>query len=326
MLLGHKDPRMKQALGEWARIAPDIGFDPADFRAQLIWQKNEPTRSHVVLRLRGPKVLVLKRTFLCPSVSDLSQIVAAQNDAYSRLRPYPKAHAPEILHSSDGGDLIIMQEALGKTLDDHLELARAPAPLLKRSGAWLTAFHESSDTEKRTYQPHFMVTHCERMADEVEAGKTSVADPRHFMACCRMVRGKAKTAKNQETTSATKHGDFNLRNIMLGSDGETGLDFKPLSTAPVGFDIARILMDYAELFQSNDDLAPGQLLTDATITALFGGYDLVTKNDPGVAFLPFTQLLNDWRIIPSDPNRRSWRQNARYHGIVALVSSGFGIG
>ena len=325
MVLGHKDPRMKQALGEWARIAPDLGFDPVIFRAKLLWHKNEPTRSHVVLRLRGPRSLILKRTFAHQSDSNLNRIVAAQTDAYSRLRPYPKAHAPEILYSSDSGDLLVMQEALGKTLDDYLRLARAPAPLLKRAGAWLAAFHESCDTEKRIYQPHFMITHCERMADKVEAGKVSVADPTNFMACCRMVRGKAKTATDQETISATKHGDFNLRNIMLGSDGETGLDFELLSTAPVGFDIARILMDYAELFQSDEDLVPGQLLSSVTIRAFFGGYDLVSQNDPGVAFLPFTQILNDWVSIPSDPQQRSWRQEHRYGGIVRLVRAGFGV-
>lgn len=325
MVFGITDPRMKQALGEWAEIAPDLGLDPSQFRAKLIWQKDEPTRSHIVIRLRGPRALILKRAFLRPPGDDPTQTIIALKDAFARLEPFPAAHAPEVLFASGAGDLVIMAEASGKTLDDHLRGGRAHAPLLKRTGTWLAAFHASSETEERTYQPRFMVGHCERMADEVEAGKTSVADPERFITCCRMVREKAKSASDRKTISATKHGDFNLRNIILGPDGETGIDFKPLSNAPVGFDIARILMDYAELLQPPDGLEPGCVLTAATIDAFFGGYDLVTRDDPAVGFLPFTQLLNDWRSIPVEAHQRSWRQAARYKTIVALARNGFGV-
>lgn len=323
MVFGITDPRMKQALGEWAQIAPEFGLDSSQFRAKLIWQKDEPNRSHVVIRLRGPRGLILKRVFKIPSGEDPSQSIEAQQGAFERLRPNEKAHAPEVLFASGAGDIVVMAEASGKTLNDHLDGGRLHGPMLKRTGAWLAAFHSSAKIEERTYQPRFMVAHSERMADSVEAGQFSVADPKRFIICCRSIAQRAERAMDQKTISATKHGDFNLRNVLLGSDGETGLDFKPQSSAPVGFDIARILMDYAELFQPSEGLKPGELLSGATLDAFFRGYNVVGRNDPAVTFLPFVQLLNDWRLIPPDPAGRSWRQKARYKAITVLAQNGF---
>lgn len=325
MILSITDPRMKQALDEWAQIAPDLGFDPRQFRAKLIWQKDEPTRSHIVIRLRGPRGLILKRVFTAPSGENPNQSIAAQKNAHERLKPNDKAHAPEVLFANDTGDIVVMTEASGKTLNDHLSGGRAHGKMLKRTGAWLAAFHASSETEERKYQPRFMVVHTERMASGVEVGQISVADPQRFISCCGLISQRAADATDQATISATKHGDFNLRNILLGPNGETGLDFKPQSSAPVGFDIARILMDYAEIFQPGERLEPGALLSKGTLDEFFRGYDLVTRDDPAVTFLPFVQLLNDWRLIPSDPARRSWRQTARYKAITALAQNGFGV-
>lgn len=324
MVLGFTDPRVKQALGEWAQIAPALGFDPAAFRSKLIWQKEEATRSHIVLRLKGPRALILKRVFKAPKGEAMDDGVAAQRAAFDRLADYAKAHAPEVLFASDTGDIVVMAEASGKTLNDHLTAGRDHAQMLKRTGAWLSAFHSSGQVEERTYQPRFMVGHATRMADAVESGDLIVADPQRFVACCRLVPRLAEAATDQKTISASKHGDFNLRNILLGPDGETGLDFKPPSSAPVGFEIARMLMDYAEIFQPPLE-TKNRVLSDETLDAFFDGYDLVKRDDPAVTFIPYVQLLNDWRLIPARANKRSWRQKARYDAITRLAQNGFGV-
>mmetsp|Transcript_18030 Transcript_18030/g.27517 ORF Transcript_18030/g.27517 Transcript_18030/m.27517 type:complete len:324 (-) Transcript_18030:3002-3973(-) len=322
MVLGFTDPRVKQALGEWSQIAPKLGFDPDGFRSKLIWQKDEPNRSHVVLRLKGPRALILKRVFKAPKGEAMNDSVAAQRSAFERLTDNPKAHAPEVLFASDAGDIVVMAEASGKTLNDHLTAGRSPAQMLKRTGAWLAAFHGSGLTEERTYQPRFMVGHVTRMAEAAETGELAVPDVQRFIDCCRKVPQLAQAAGDQRTISAMKHGDFNVRNILLGPDGETGLDFKPLSSAPVGFDIARLLMDYAELFQPP---VKNTLLSDETLDAFFDGYDLVRRSDPAVMFLPYVQLLNDWRLIPVMAAKRSWRQKARYDAITRLAQHGFDV-
>ena len=317
------DPRIQQALAEWASVAPGLGLDADAFRSRLIWQKDEPQRNHIVLRLSGPRALILKRVFTAPQDAGLPEALAAQSDAFTRLESLPNAHAPEVLFASSDGTFVVMADASGKTLNDHLTTGRAHPQLLRRTGAWLSAFHRSGDVETRTYQPRFMVGHVQRMAQSVTDGKTKVALPKLFLACCGKIPEIAERSNDQQTVSTIKHGDFNLRNIMLGPQGETGIDFKPLSTAPVGFDIARMLMDYAELFQPMDQVQPGALLSDATLDAFFKGYDLVGQNDPAVRFVPFVQLLNDWRLIPPHAARRSWRQSARMDMIETLARNAF---
>ena len=317
------DPRVKQALLEWAEIAPTLSLDAKAFRSKLIWQKDEPGRSHVVIRLTGPRRLILKRTFVDDADGNLSKKVATQRDAFRRLVPYQKAHVPEVLYASQDGKIVVMSDQPGKTLNDHLQSGRSHDQMLRRAGAWLAAFHQSGPAEIRTYQPRFMVAEVERRRTSIAEGEISVALPDLYVRCCAEINELAKQVVNQQTVSSCKHGDFNLRNILLGPDGETGLDFKPASTAPVGFDIARLLMDYAELFQPLKDVPVGAVLSDDTLDAFFKGYDVVGREDPTVRFLPYVQLLTDWRAIPPDPDRGSWRQVARMEAIEALARKAF---
>ncbi|WP_189799474.1 phosphotransferase [Tateyamaria sp. syn59] len=321
MVFDRKDRRVTQALARWAEVAPTLGFQPGAFRHKLIWQKDEKTRSHIVLRLKGPRALIIKQVTQGAADKSLSDTVNALRDAHQRLLSHTKAHAPEVLFSTETGDFIVMTEATGRTFEEHVNKGRTHGAMLKRVGAWLSAFHGSGPLERRTYQPSFMVGHIERMQKLVEDDPTLVAEPDHFIACCKAVPKLAEAAEGRQTYSASKHGDFNVRNILLGPDGETGLDFKPPGSAPVGFDIVRFLMDYAELFQP---LPKGQLLTQDTLDAFFNGYTLVDPDDPAVRFLPYVQLLNDWKAIPSDPQERSWRQRARMANISALATTAFG--
>ena len=135
--------------------------------------------------------------------------------------------------------------------------------------------------------------------------------------------------RHQRNGSADRFGDqarrFQPAQHPAGAGWATGLDFKPLSTAPVGFDIARILVDYAEPFQPRGDVPVGAMVSAATFDAFFDGYDVTGRDDPSVRFIPFVQLLNDWRLIPPDPSRRSWRQAARMTAIEALARNGFAL-
>lgn len=329
-LCGHmkilgSDPRLDRALEDWARVAPSLGFDPSGFKSRVIWEKDDAQRSHIVVRLKGSRTLILKRVFKAPQDASLPEAVAAQQAAFTALAERAKAHAPEVLFASEDGTFVLMAEASGKTLNDHLNAGRPHAQMLRRTGKWLAAFHGSNPTETRTYQPKYMVGHVQRMADGIADGSLNVAQPDLFAACCARVPQIAEGMTDQQTVSATKHGDFNLRNILLGPDGATGLDFKPVSTAPVGFDIARLLMDYAELFQAAADVPAGALLSDATLDAFFEGYDLVGRDDPSVRFVPYVQILNDWRLIPPDPAKRSWRQAARMDRIASLARTAFAL-
>lgn len=317
MSIGHQDPRLKTARDTWAEIAPSLGLAPDAFQLKVIWQKEEPDRSHMVLHLNGPRRFIMKMAFRHRPTDPPRPALDALRAAHARLKPFDKAHAPEVLYASDNGDVVVMTEAVGKTFEEHMSAGRNPAPLLRRAGAWLACFHQGGDIETRTYQPRFMLDHIRRMVNNVQSGALVVPQPDLFVEYGEFVPRLAVEEKT--TISADRHGDFNLRNLMLGPEGETGLDFKPVSTAPVGFDIARFLTEFAELFQPVDSLSPGDILSDHTCRAFFSGYSMVSEDDPAVQFLPYIQLLNDWRLIPVGAAQRSWRQSARFDAIVALV-------
>ena len=318
------DTRVETAISGWAGIAVSLGLDPTEFTHKLVWQKDEARRSHVVLRLVSPtRQLILKQVFRAEGNKDVVGAITAQRDAAERLSAYPNAHAPAVLWMSDDGWTTVMEAVPGKTLDQHLTDDRPPKPVLKRTGAWLAAFHRTSEEGRRKYKPRFMVNHIQHLRDQVDAGEIDLPEPKLFSACAAQIPRIAAEFEGRLSVSCAKHGDFNLRNIILGPTGATGIDFAPHQTAPVGFDISRILLDYAELFQRSQDVPQGAVLAPQTLEAFFSGYDLVTPDDPGVGFLSYVQLLKDWRAVPSNKAERSWRQARRFDTILALAHRAF---
>lgn len=49
------------------------------------------------------------------------------------------------------------------------------------------------------------------------------------------------------------------------------------------------------------------------------------RDDPTVRFLPYVQLLIDWRAVSANPAKRSWRQTARMDSIEAMARNTFDI-
>ncbi len=319
------DPRIDQAFDEWRAVAPSLGMNADAFRHELIWQKNEAGRSHVVLKLHGPggRKLIMKKLFLAEQHSRARDSINFQAQVSQAMGSSTRFQVPNVLYAADDGALSVMEFLPGKTLNDHLELGRAPARLLRLSGRWLDRFHRSFPTEKRQYQPHFMVNHILRLAEGVEDGKIQVADAPLFLRCCAEIPGIAERFVGQETISAIRHGDFNLRNILIGPDIVAGLDFSPQGNAPAGFDIVRLLLDYVELFQDPAGLQPGQLFDPSTLRPFFKGYQLVGPQDPAVGFLAYVQFLNDWRTIPANMENRSFRQLRRLACIRQLAENVF---
>jgi len=293
------------------------------FGTNCFGKKSEPDRSHVVLLLvADAQKLILKKVFE-PENHSMKQAMQMQSKACLNMSAIDKLGAPEVLYVSQDGSLSVMEYVPGKTANDQLEADKPAAQILRRSGAWLASFHGSFPTNTRVFQPHFMVNHISRVSEKAEAAEFSLPERDLFLRCCERIPFIADQFMNGKTISAQKHGDLNTRNILIGPNGVFGLDFAPESLAPVGYDIARFLMDYAELFQNPSDIKRGQLLSDEVLRVFFKGYDLVGPDDPSVGFLPFVQILNDWRLIPSKSEERSFRQSRRLAAIKRLAEKGF---
>lgn len=318
-----QDPRIEGVLGLWRVAARDLGLDAESYRHKLLWQKNEPDRSHIVLLLVGDaQKLVLKKVF-APENHSMKQAMDMQEAVSRNMGDDSAFSAPQVLFVSKDGSLSVMEYIPGKTVNDQLQAGKPANQILRRSGEWAASFHGSFSTNERVFQPHFMVNHISRVCEKVEASEVSLPERDLFIRCCERIPFIADQFMNGKTVSGQKHGDLNTRNILIGPKGVYGLDFAPESQAPVGYDIARFLMDYAELFQNTSDVTRGQLLSADAVQAFFKGYDLVGPDDPAVGFLPFVQILNDWRIIPAKKSDRSIRQSRRLAAIRELAEKGF---
>ncbi|MEO0864953.1 MAG: phosphotransferase, partial [Pseudomonadota bacterium] len=90
------------------------------------------------------------------------------------------------------------------------------------------------------------------------------------------------------------HGDLNAHNILI-SDGSVGAyDFLPHSHAPVGYDIARLLLSYTQMQGDIGSIPKGHVMPPVLLDAFFEGYGFVPPDDPGVTFLMRIQILTDW--------------------------------
>lgn len=318
------DPRIAAAATTFGVLARRCGLEPEGFTNRLIWQKHEAGRDHVVMAfVDGHRRLVLKQDF-GGSDAGLRPKIEMQARASEALRNHPTAHAPEVLAQDAGA--VLMAAAEGETLDELIATGSDPLPLLTQAGAWLAAFHRALGTEARLFQPKFMLNHMATQSALVAKGLLRVAEPDLFLAACAQLADRAQPHLNKPTVSAVRHGDFNLRNLIIGPDGATAIDFKPEQTAPVGYDIARLLVDYTSLYGNPHTASPAGLLDQSVRAAFFSGYDLVDPGDPSADFLIWVQLLTDWRAIPADPERQSLRQMQRLAMIIALARRGFGLG
>lgn len=318
-----QDVRIDVALQDFLRLQRDLSLPDGPVTHDLLWQKNDH-RSHIVLRFDcGGKSYVLKRAFGADDSDHLIQIAQAQVDASNAMGNARRMRAPKVHYVSEDGAVLLMDHVTGNTLDTLLYRGRDPKSLLKRSGRWLATFHRVMDRRKRPFQPEQMVAHIERLARQVEEGTRHVAAPNKFLRCASQLPAWADQFAGQTTIVARRHGDMNLRNLIFAEDGLYGIDFHAPGRMPVGGDIVRLLMDFAEIHQDNSTLKSGTFLRDDVVSSFLEGYRLIEPDDPGFQFLQPVRLLLDWCAIPVDPMDRSWRQHDRWQNMELLIDNGF---
>jgi hypothetical protein len=96
---------------------------------------------------------------------------------------------------------------------------------------------------------------------------------------------------DQPTVSAVQSGDFHMRNLIFDGTCLTRINISKNQPAPMGHDIARLLLDYTAILRSSKDLESGQIIPADANEAFFGGYRLVGPDDPSVQFLPYAKIL-----------------------------------
>ncbi|ETA52949.1 phosphotransferase [Ponticoccus alexandrii] len=310
----------------WEALARDAGLDPGAYAVARIWRKETRTHRHVVMRIEGESgAVILKRIFHPVDEKPFVTLVQAQARAAEAMAEAAES-VPQVLAFDTEARAVLMEAAPGRTVYDLLDHGAGAADVLCRAGRWLAAFHRASGTEARVFQPRFMRDHVGHLMRQHEAGEIALARPGDFARHGAAVIALADAHEGRQTLSSATHGDMHLRNILLDGQRSWGIDFSALHSAPVGFDIARLLLHYTGVFADLDALPPGAVVHPDLLAAFFEGYDLVGPDDPSVQYLLRVRLLMDWAAIPARRMARSAGQTRRLQRLGRLAERVFGAG
>jgi aminoglycoside phosphotransferase (APT) family kinase protein len=283
-----------------ARLMAEIGLDPEASRITETRRRQTPTRCHIIqmLETSAGRKLVFKQVFLPDSPEVFRGTVAGQALAANRLSSHSHARVPAVLAHDAVAMGMLMDMAPGMPVYDLLSETRNHAAILRDTARWASAFHGTGRVEKRPFRPHFMADHIGKIAAEVAAGTKKVPDPEQFIDLAQALQSYAPQFDGKPGVSSDRHGDLHLSNILMGQGLAYGIDFHPPKTAPVQFDLARLLVNYVDRFVSLEAIAPGEVVPPPVLSAFLKGYDLIAPDDAGLTFLTRVRLLTNWASMP----------------------------
>lgn len=319
-MIGMKRRYEREALANWPELAQQAGIDPTGAQVKRRWVKLQKARHQIVLQLAlaDEQRVILKQIFRPSDQTAFGAMVKAQKVAWQLLPD--RFGAPNVLADNKLHQLFLMEDVAGEDLFQKLNSDGDHAALLSQAGAWLSAYHNATFEQRREFRPSFMARHLEKLAKEAEIGVRRVPDPAAFALSARIFAVDQELFAGQETVIAARHGDYNLRNILVGGAGVQVIDFSPTQMLPVGYDIARLLLHYMLIFGQNADLPAGQVISREAEDAFFDGYKTTGPDDPSYRFLTRVRLMQEWNVHYPVTRRQYLRNRQRYKRIRALVS------
>ncbi|MFL4469388.1 phosphotransferase [Tateyamaria armeniaca] len=270
--------------------------DPPAYRKVRHWIKSDANREHVVVRFDsdGAPPLILKQAFRPKDEAEFSGILRNLRAAEAATADLDDVTVPRILAVDMARQAYLMTFIPGQTLLDLCRQSDDHRPILRQAGRWLAAYHAGTFQEDRAFQPKFMARHMLHLVSQMDSGERRIKGQKRFKALAHQVQDWVGPCSGRISKVSAKHGDLNAHNILM-SDGSVGAyDFLPHSHAPVGYDIARLLLSYTQMEGDISAIPQGHVMPPALFDAFFEGYGFVPPDDPGVTFLMRIQILTDW--------------------------------
>ncbi|SFD72019.1 phosphotransferase [Roseivivax sediminis] len=319
------DPALVQAaLAALPALAEEAGLPAEGWQMRPLSERIDARVARILLRLDRPGMsLVLKHEARPHRPEAFAAAAGAHMEAQAAFPTAPGLGIPALLAVDIDRQSLLMEHAAARPIGPLFETA-PHGPLLTRAGAWVGAFHSARPGTRRIFQPKFTLRYLDRILGELDAGTRAIAAPDRFRAAAAAQIAGADRFEGRETVAARLHGDLHLRNILVG-EAVWGIDFTPGDMAPVGHDLARLLVDYATLHADHAQIASGDVLPQDAEAAFFEGYRVVGANDPSVGLLLRHRVLADWWGLPADPGARSPAQARRFERLQSLADRTFGV-
>ncbi|NIZ60536.1 hypothetical protein DL239_06050 [Sedimentitalea sp. CY04] len=239
----------------------------------------------------------------------VKQQFEANKHVFDTFPNTPEFKVPEPIYLDENTQSCLLSHINGEPLSDPMLRAMndsaAQMDLLKRAGAWLDRFHRSHLDERRTFQPKFTLRHLREFRASIESGQREVPAKPLILRGIAHMEAIAPQFKGQQTVSCLQHGDLHMRNLIVSDQSIGGIDFAKSGAAPVGHDIAKLLLDYTRFMRPSSDIPAGQVVPQDAVEAFFDGYQLTGPDDPSVGFLLFSSVISVLKLVPKHRRDRS---------------------
>ncbi|KNG93661.1 aminoglycoside phosphotransferase family protein [Pseudaestuariivita atlantica] len=305
----------------WPDLRQQAGLPEEGWNFHPVSRREDARVDRAVGRYEGPGGgVIVKRQSRPVDPDGFVSRFEAHVAAFEALGGTGPHRVPEILAVDLERQALLMTVAEGRSLFDALTEASEDdqARILTRAGAWLSAFHGAQLDERRQFQPKYTLNYLRQLIGEVVDGSREVASPGKFLRWAELLIEMGGRFEHKWTASCATHGDLHQRNLILSDDAVTGIDFGNRTMAPVGHDIARLLVDHAiTTAQGKPDR--GEVLTDLARDAFFAGYTLVGPDDPSVGLMLRMRLLAEWIALPPEEEDRGPSQAQRFKALRQLI-------
>jgi aminoglycoside phosphotransferase (APT) family kinase protein len=309
----------QMALGQWQSVAQELGLIADDF--ELLVLRSNAIKATLVCSISGadgPK-WIMKSSLSPKSWTKFAVEHAAHQKAFEAFSAAPNdLNVPQILWANADTQIILTDFVKGYTAHDSLLLAESDADrelILQEAGRWIGYFHQTSDGTQAfdTLQAQQRLS---KQLEEIRTHQVPIAGRAAFLEYGALALARLQSTHGQTVPYAVSHGDFGLRNLMLGPDGVAGIDLNAAAWRPVAYDVSRFLIQYGSTFFP----AGAQIdwfQNDAQ--RFLSGYGADLVHDPSFKTMIGVQLLADWRSIPKEKTARTDLESRKWKGLRNLA-------
>ena len=293
----------------WAHVKEGAGLPHKGWKLKRLSRRDDPRISSVTqLAVHRDAGRFTYKFQLRPERPErFAKHFRMQQEAYETFPHSDEFTMPETVYLDETLQVSLLRFLDGQPMSDAIKACRsvdAQHDLLARCGAWLDMFHRSSH-DKRPFRPSHTLKYYEGLRAQIESDEIQVAAPKLYLRGIDRLREIAPDFAGRETVGARQHGDFHLRNLIWNAGQVGGIDVSKDGVTPIGYDVAKILLDFTTVFRESADLPAGAIVHPETAAAFFSGYKLVTADDPSVQYLLHSRILATLNTVQAAARERT---------------------
>lgn len=312
------------AQAAWPALANAAGLDPAGYDVSILRtrvQRGE-ARTLLLVQAEGRPSLILKHAEGEADGWFESQI-AAHRRAHEIFADAPGLTVPDLLAVDTDRRAMLMEHVAGQTAHDAIAQAPDAAmrlDILRACARWAGHLHRGGEVKFGRVRPDRALRQMAEWRASVTGGEVRIPDRDRFLSLLDRVTAHAEAARDRKTTRVAVHGDLSLRNVMVGPDGVTGIDFGTTGLQSPAADLARLLVMYATFFGPSAQAgAPDDLA--AARAAVLGAHAGRWRDGVELTHLLGVDVLRIWLSIPPHRWSRGATKQRRWRGISAIADA-----